>query len=85
MSENLSTIVSEKLEKDNFQAWKFRMTNFLMGKGVWAFINGDEQEPFLGVAHTTVDLKTFKEWHEKAKKIMYWLSVSVSDSMIVHI
>ena len=85
MSENLSTIVSEKLEKDNFQAWKFRMTNFLMGKGVWPFINGDEQEPVLGAAPTAADLKTFKEWHEKARKVMYWLSVSVSDSMIVHI
>ena len=71
MSENLSTIVSEKLDKDNFQAWKSRMTNFLMGKGVWAFINGDEQEPALGAAHTTTDLKTFKEWHEKARKVMY--------------
>ena len=50
MSENLSTIVSEKLKKDNFQAWKFRMTNFLMGKGVWPFINGDEQEPVWGAA-----------------------------------
>ena len=56
MSENLSTIVSEKLEKDNFQAWKFRMTNFLMGKGVWPFINGDEQEPVLGAAPTATDL-----------------------------
>ena len=83
MSKNLSTIVSEKLEKDNFQAWKFRMTNFLMGKGVWPFINGDEQEPVLGATPTAADLKTFKEWHEKARKVMYWLSVSVSDSMIV--
>ena len=48
--DNLSTINSEKLEKDNFQAQKFRMTNFLIEKGVWLFINGDEQEPILGVA-----------------------------------
>ena len=84
MSENVSTIVREKLEKDNFQAWRFRMTNFLMGKGVWPFINGDEQEPILGAAPIVADLKTFKEWHEKARKVMYWLSVSVSNSMIVH-
>ena len=56
-----------------------------MGKGVWAFINGDEQEPVLGAAPIATNLKTFKEWHEKARKVMYWLSVSVSDSMIVHI
>ena len=85
MSKNLSTIVSEKLEKDNFQAWKFRMTNFLMGKGVWPFINGDEQELVLGVAPTVADLKTFKEQHEKARKVMYQLSVSILVSMIVHI
>ena len=85
MSENLSTIVSEKLEKDNFQAWKFRMINFFMGKGVWPFINGDEQEPILNTAPTTTDFKTFKESHEKDRKVIYWLSVNVSYSMIVHI
>ena len=85
MFENLSTIISEKFEKDNFQAWNFKMTNFLMGKGVWPFINGDEQELILGVDPPTVDLKTFKEWHEKATKVMSWLSVSVLDSTIVHI
>ena len=76
MSGNLSTIVSEKHEKDNFQARKFRLTNFLMEKELWSFINGDEQEPVLGTSPTIADLKTFKEWHEKAKKIMYWLSLN---------
>ena len=61
------------------------MTNFLMGKGVWSFINGDEQESVLDAAPTTIELKTFKECHEKARKVMYWLYVSVLDSMIVHI
>ena len=82
MSQNLSTIVNEKLEKDKFHAWKFKTTNFLMGKGVWLFINGDKQEPVLDIAPT---MKTFKEWHEKAKKVMYWSSIYISDSIIVHI
>ena len=85
MSNNLSTIVSEKLEKDIFQAWNFMMTNFVMGKGVWPFINGDEQEPILDAAPIVVELKTFKEWHEKARKVMYWLLVIVLYSMILHI
>ena len=71
MSENLSTIISENLEKNDFQAWKFNMKNFLMRKGVWMFINGDEQEPILGVAPTIAESKTFKEWHDKARKVMY--------------
>jgi hypothetical protein len=32
MSDGINQIVSEKLDKNNFHAWKFRMTNFLMGK-----------------------------------------------------
>jgi hypothetical protein len=47
MTDNLSQIAIEKLDKNNFQVWKFRITNFLMGKGYWEFINGDETEPFL--------------------------------------
>ena len=67
MSQNLSTIIIEKLEKDNIQTWKFKMTDFLMRKGVWPIINGDEQEPLLGATPIAAELKTFKEWHEKAK------------------
>jgi len=45
MVESLFQIVIEKLEKNNFQMWKFRIMNFLMGKGYWEFITGDEKEP----------------------------------------
>jgi len=33
MSNGINQIVSEKLDKNNFHAWKFKMTNFLIGKG----------------------------------------------------
>jgi hypothetical protein len=35
----LSQIVDEKLDKNNFQVWKFKMMNFLMGKEYFEFIN----------------------------------------------
>ena len=54
-SDSLSQIVTEKLDKNNFQAWKFRMTNFLMGKGVWEYISGEIVEPVLGAASTPVN------------------------------
>jgi hypothetical protein len=47
MANGLSQIAIEKLDKNNFQVWKFRIMNFLMGKGYWEFITGDEKEPFL--------------------------------------
>jgi hypothetical protein len=45
MADNLSQIVIEKLDKNNLQVWKFKIMNFLMGKGYWEFINGNEKEP----------------------------------------
>ncbi len=45
MVDSLSQIAIEKLDKNNFQVWKFRIMNFLMGKGYWDFITGDENEP----------------------------------------
>ncbi len=45
MANGLSQIVIEKLDENNFQVWKFKIMNFLMGKNYWKFITGDEKEP----------------------------------------
>jgi len=85
MADVLSQIAIEKLTKNNFQVWKFRIMNFLMGKGYWEFITSDETEPPLLENPTQQQIQANKTWHEKERKVLYWLFVSVSDSMIVHI
>jgi uncharacterized protein YegL len=85
MADGLSQITIEKLDKNNFQVWKFRIMNFLIGKSYWEFITGDEKElPFLENL-TEQQIQVNKTWHEKTRKVLYWLSVSVSNSMIVHV
>jgi hypothetical protein len=64
---------------------KFRIMNFLMGKGYWEFITGDDTEPLFPKNPTQQQIQANKTWHEKTRKVLYWLSVNVSDSMIVHI
>ena len=39
-SESINLIVEEKLDKNDFHAWKFCMTNFLMGKGYLDYVEG---------------------------------------------
>ncbi|MCO5598211.1 hypothetical protein L7F22_052303 [Adiantum nelumboides] len=89
MSKNdgISGLVNDKLDKNNFHAWKFRMTNFLMGKGYWDYIDGNQEEmPDLPDVNPTAEqIKAFKDWNQGARKVMYWLSVSVQDTMIGHI
>jgi hypothetical protein len=65
MSNNINQILSEKLDKNNFHAWKFRMTNFLMGKGFWDYVEGENEDlPELPEENATaVEIKAFKDWN----------------------
>jgi hypothetical protein len=85
MGDGLSQIAIEKLNKNKFQVWKFRIMNLLMGKGYWEFIIGDEIKPPLLENPTQQQIQANKIWHEKTRKVLYWFFMSVSDSMIVHI
>jgi hypothetical protein len=44
--------------------------NFLMGKGYWEFIIGDEKEPPLPENPTQQQIQANKTWHEKARKVL---------------
>jgi hypothetical protein len=59
--------------------------NFLMGKGYWEFIIADKKEPPLKENPTQQQIQANKTWHEKVRKILFWLSVNVFDSMIINI
>ncbi|MCO5586121.1 hypothetical protein L7F22_040061 [Adiantum nelumboides] len=61
--------------------------DYIDGKGYWDYIDGNQEEmPELpDVNPTAQQIKVFKYWNQGAKKVMYWLSVSVQDTMIGHI
>ncbi|KAH7440695.1 hypothetical protein KP509_03G006300 [Ceratopteris richardii] len=79
--------MSDKLGMNNFHAWRYRMKNFVMGKGYSKYIEGEnENAPQLLERNRTPDqLRAYEEWKQGARKVMYWLSVSIHDSMIGHI
>ena len=83
-TDTFNQIVSEKLDANNFPTWRFRMTNFLQGKGYWDYIDGDHEEaPFCPEEHATAEQKkALKDWNQGKSKVMYWLSMSVTDTMI---
>ncbi|MCO5547223.1 hypothetical protein L7F22_000668 [Adiantum nelumboides] len=80
-------IVNEKLTEDNFHAWKFRITNYLKGKGYWDYVEGaNEAPPVIPDTGAFVEqVKSMKDMHRGSTKVMYWLSGSVSDSIVGHI
>ena len=38
---------TEKLEKSNYQPGEFRISNFLMGKGLWWLVSGTEVKTYI--------------------------------------
>ena len=84
MSDGFNQIVSEKLDKNNYPEWKFRMTKFLKGKGYWDFIKGDnENAPIMSERNPSVEeRKALKDWQQGQSKVMYWLSMSITDGMM---
>ncbi|MCO5600348.1 hypothetical protein L7F22_054459 [Adiantum nelumboides] len=80
-------IVSEKLTEDNFHGWKFRITNYLKGKSYSNYVKGANEAPPVipDTRASTEQVKSVKDWYQGSAKVMYWLSVSVSDSIVGHI
>ncbi len=70
MVNGLFQIAIEKLDKNNFQMWRFRIMNFFMGKGYWEFIIGDEKKPPLLKNPTQQQIQANKTSHEKNRKIL---------------
>ena len=58
--DSLSNIVGDKLDKNNFHAWKFKMTNFLMGKGYLEYIDGDQEEAPRRYRKRTLQLQNWR-------------------------
>ncbi|MCO5571095.1 hypothetical protein L7F22_024827 [Adiantum nelumboides] len=80
-------IVSEKLIRDNFHAWKFRITKYLKGKGFWDYVEGANEAPPVipDIGASVEQVKSVKDWHQGSAKVMYWLFISVSDNIVGHI
>ena len=86
MTDNNTNVGIEKLDKDNYQPWKFRMSNYLMGKGLWGYVTGEDKEPELPKDGATQnDLKAWKTWNKRDKKVMFLILQNVSNGMIGHI
>ncbi|MCO5593237.1 hypothetical protein L7F22_047244 [Adiantum nelumboides] len=80
-------IVSDKLTEDNIRAWKFKITNYLKDKSYWEYAEGANEAPPIipDIRAFTEQVKSVKDWHQGAAKVIYWLSFSIFDSIVGHI
>ncbi|KAH7431132.1 hypothetical protein KP509_08G031400 [Ceratopteris richardii] len=77
--------VGDKWNKDNYHIWLYRMENFLMGKGLWELVNGEDKCPKFPENPNAEEQKEYKTWIEKSRKVLRWISICISESLIPHI
>ncbi|MCO5576987.1 hypothetical protein L7F22_030808 [Adiantum nelumboides] len=86
MTKNYNNVGIEKLDKNNYRPWKFKMRNYLIGKSLWRYVTREEARLELPLESAIADdLKAWKPWNEKEKKVMFLILQNVTNGMIDHI
>ena len=73
-------ITGEKLDRNNYPAWKFCIQNFFMGHDLWGLITSEDPKP-KGDA-TSIEVR---EWNKRARQVIHYISITIQASMIGHI
>ena len=74
-----SALPSEKLDRNKFASWKYKMHQYLVGQVYWSYIKGaHEYQP----DPTTLEYAT---WEQAANCVMYWLVTCIHDHMLGYI
>ena len=64
---------TEKLEKSNYQPREFRISNFLMGKGLWLLFSGTEVKAYIHPDAPTEDQRRARLENGR-ERIQVWYS-----------
>ena len=77
---------TEKLEKSNYQPGEFRISNFLMGKGLRWLVSGTEVKAYVHPDGPTEDQRRVtREWDGRDTNVIFILAQHINNSIIGHI
>ena len=74
-----SALPTEKLDRNNFASWEYKMHQYLVRQGYWSYIEG---------AHVDQPVETapkYATWVQAASRVMYFLATCVHDHMLGYI
>jgi Reverse transcriptase (RNA-dependent DNA polymerase)/gag-polypeptide of LTR copia-type/Integrase core domain/GAG-pre-integrase domain len=76
----------EKLNNDNFTAWKYRLSMILMDRGLYEYIDGSATTPPMPATDASVAEKTaYSDYKKKDNAAKAQIGLLVSDTEIIHI
>ena len=74
-----SSLPSEKLDRNNFVFWEYKMHQYLVDQGYWSYIKRP-QENQLGPR-----TPKYSTWEQVTNRVMYFLATCVHDHMLGYI
>ncbi len=83
----------EKLNSDNFQAWKYRIKMVLMAKGLWEYVDGTSSPPVIPQLTNEPNNKELVDaaiashaaWTKQDNMARAQIGLTVSNEEIIHI
>ena len=74
-----SALPTEKLDRNNFASWEYKMHQYLVGQGYWSYIEGaNTDQPGL-------ETPAYATWEQAASRVLYCLATCVHDHMLCYI
>ena len=74
-----SALPTEKLDRNNFASWEYKMHQYLVGQGYWSYFKGVHEERPVETA------PGYAIWEQDASRVMYFLATCVHDHMLGYI
>ena len=74
-----SALPTEKLDRNNFASWEYKMHQYLVGQGYWSYITGAHEDRLIKMA------PRYATWEQAASHVMYCLVTCVHDHMLGYI
>ncbi|HVX00095.1 MAG TPA: DUF4219 domain-containing protein, partial [Candidatus Babeliaceae bacterium] len=82
-SSSLYTI--DKLNNNNFSAWKFRMRMILIDRGLWEIVDGSQVAPMLNAGDDAESRVKHTEWKKKDNTALAQIALTVGTTELIHI
>ena len=74
-----NSLPSEKLDRNNFAFWEYKMHQYLVGQGYWNYIEGAHED------QPVVTALEYATWEKARSGMMYCLATCVHHHMLGYI
>ena len=74
-----SSLPTEKLDRNNYASWSYKMHQYLLGHGYWSYVEGAND------AAPESTHRDFPAWEQSASRVLYCFASCVGEQLLSYI